>query len=327
VAFLPRVKRWIALTGTPTPNGLKDLWGPLYFVDQGARLGKSFTAFQDRWFGFAPGRKQQFAERVLLPHAEAEIRAAIADVCFTIDMRDWFDLREPIVNKIYVDLPPEARKQYAQLEREMFTQIDGHDITAVSAAAKSVKALQLCSGACYVNGTNTEWVEAHDEKIEALRSVVEEAAGAPLLVAYNFRSDLSRLLLHFPTARHLDANPQTIKDWNAGKIPILLLHPASAGHGISLQEGGHTLVFFAIDWNLETHQQVIERIGPMRQMQSGFDRPVFLHYLLARNTIDETVLKRLESKASVQQIFLEALDEYCKATTQPETRREHVSAE
>lgn len=312
VAFLPRVKRWIGLTGTPTPNGLKDLWGPLFFVDQGARLGKSFTAFQDRWFGFAPGRERRFAERVLLPHADVEIQAAIADVCLTLDMRNWFDLKTPIVNTIFVDLPPEARQQYARLEHEMFTQIDGHDITAVSAAAKSVKALQMVSGACYVGESNEQWVEVHDEKIEALRSVVEESAGAPLLVAYSFRSDLSRLLSAFPTARHLDADPQTIRDWNARKIPILLLHPASAGHGISLQEGGHTLVFYAVDWNLETHQQVIERIGPMRQMQSGFDRPVYLHYIIARKTVDETVLKRLTTKASVQQAFLEAMDEYRK---------------
>ena len=316
VAFLPRVKRWINLTGTPVPNGLAGLWAQLFFVDRGARLGKSYTAFESRWFGFK--RKQDAhgykpgAERILLPHAEAEIRALIADVCFTLDMRDWVDLREPLVNRIYIDLPPDARRRYNEFEREMFTRIEGHEITAGNAAVKSMRALQLCNGVVYVNGSNDEWVTEHDEKIEALRSVVEEAAGAPVLVSFTFRSDLARILSSFPAARHLDSDPQTIKDWNEGRIPILVAHPQAAGHGISLQDGSNILVFYSIDWNLETHQQMVERIGPMRQMQAGHNRPVFLHYILARNTVDETVMKRLTTKASVQQTFLDAMDAYNK---------------
>ncbi|MFM2005455.1 MAG: hypothetical protein RLZZ09_1110, partial [Pseudomonadota bacterium] len=186
-----------------------------------------------------------------------------------------------------------------------FTEIKGEEIEAVSAAAKSIKCLQLANGALYTD--DGSWVEAHTEKIEALRSIVEEAAGAPVLVAYHFKSDLARLKHAFPQARHLDANPQTIRDWNAGKIPMLLAHPASAGHGLSLQDGGNILVFFGLWWDLEQHLQIIERIGPTRQAQSGHDRPVFIHYLVAERTVDELVLARLTTKKTIQEILLEAM--------------------
>ena len=320
VMFLPVVQRFIGLTGTIVPNGLGDLWGPMYFVDQGARLGKSFTAFEARWFGFerkadAYNGKKFFAKRVLFPHSEAEINAAVADSCFTLDAREWFDVAEPIVNKIYIDLPPDARRQYAQLEKEMYTSVEGHAITAVSAATKSIKAQQFCSGSIYVNGSNEEFVEVHDEKLDALHSIVEENPGLPILVAVNFRSDFVRLERRFPHARRLDPDPRTIAQWNAGEIPLLLAHPASAGHGLNLAEGSNTLVFFSVDWNLENHLQVIERIGPVRQKQAGYDRPVFLHFILARNTVDETIMKRLTSKASVQQCFLEAMLEFNRKGT------------
>ena len=129
----------------------------------------------------------------------------------------------------------------------------------------------------------------------------------PVLVAYHFRSDLTRLRKAFPAGRHLDKDPQTIRDWNAGRIPVLFAHPASAGHGLSLQDGGNILVFFSLNWNLEEHLQIIERIGPTRQMQAGYDRPVFIHYLVARDTIDELVLARIETKREVQDLLLEAM--------------------
>ena len=227
VAFLPRVKRWINLTGTPVPNGLQDLWGQLYFIDKGARLGVSFKAFEDRWFGFeriadARNPRKFYASRVPKPHAEAEINAAISDVCFTLDPKEWFDLKEPIVNTIKVKLPDEARGHYRKMAKEMFAVIDEHTIIAVAAAAKAIKCLQLAAGAVYVGENNEKWIEVHDEKIEALRSVVEEAAGAPVLVAYHLRSDLDRILAAFPHARHLDANPKTITDCGcATRIGIL----------------------------------------------------------------------------------------------------------
>jgi len=207
-----------------------------------------------------------------------------------------------------VTLPPKARKHYKDMEKEMFTSLDsGHEVEAFNAAAKTQKCLQIANGAMYVGEGAVEWRELHKAKIEALDSIVEEAAGMPVLVAYNFRSDLSRLLKAFPQGRHLDKNPQTIRDWNEGKIPLLFAHPASAGHGLNLQDGGNILVFFAVNWNLEEHLQIIERIGPTRQMQAGHDRPVFIHRILAKGTVDELVLERLETKREVQDILLDAM--------------------
>ena len=206
-----------------------------------------------------------------------------------------------------MDIPPAARKHYDEMERAMFTEIAGNEIEAFGAAARTQKCQQICNGAAYLNGSNTEWQVLHDSKLDALESIVEEASGMPILVAYQFKSDLARLKKRFPKSRDLDADPKTIKDWNAGKIQLLLAHPASAGHGLSLQDGGNILVFFAVDWNLENHLQITERIGPVRQMQSGHDRNVFIYRILARDTVDELVLERLKTKRSVQELLLEAM--------------------
>lgn len=300
VAF--KSDRFIGLTGTPAANGIQSLWGSSWFLDAGVRLGRSFNAFSQRWFtktwdgwGLDP-----------LPHAQKEIEEKLSDICISIKLPG---LEEPIKNKIEVTLPDKVKKQYKQMEKEMFLELEGHDITAVHAAAKTMKLLQLTAGSMYVGEDNKETVEVHDEKIKALGEVIEEANGMSVLVAYHFRSDLARLITAFPTGRHLDKNPQTIKDWNAGKIPVLFAHPASAGHGLSLQHGGNILCFFSLNWNLEEHMQIIERIGPARQKQSGYDRPVYIHYLIAKGTVDEMVYKRLESKREVQDILLEALKE------------------
>ena len=298
-----KIKRLIELTGTPASNGLKDLWGQAWFVDAGVRLGRTYTAFTSRWFQTAPNG----FGLVSLPHAQKEIQDRLHDVCLTIEAKDWFDLRTPITNNIFVTLPPKARKHYKEMEKEMFTELEGHEIEAFNAAAKTQKLLQCANGAMYVGEGALAWKEVHKAKLEALESVIEEAAGMPVLVAYHFRSDLARLLKAFPQGKHLDKNPQTIKDWNDGKIPVLFAHPASAGHGLNLQDGGNILVFFAVNWNLEEHLQIIERIGPTRQLQSGHDRPVFIHRILAKGTADEMVLERLETKREVQAILLDAM--------------------
>lgn len=302
-----KVKRFVALSGTPAPNGLQDLWALAWFIDKGERLGLSFSAFENRWFGFQRGVNPLFAKRVPFLHAQDEIQAKLRDVCLTLSVKDWFDIAEPIVNTIRVTLPPKARQHYREMERDLFTNLAGHEIEAFSAAAKTMKTLQMANGAAYVGDSNTQWEVLHDEKIEALRSIIEEASGASVMVAYHFRSDLARLQKAFPEARVLDNDPKTITQWNAGEISILLTHPASAGHGLSLQHGGNILVFFSLNWNLEEHLQVIERLGPVRQKQSGYDRPVFLHYIIATDTIDESVLDRLRNKRSVQDVLLEAL--------------------
>jgi SNF2 family DNA or RNA helicase len=305
-----RIKRLIELTGTPASNGLKDLWGQAWFIDAGNRLGRTFSAFSQRWFQTA---RDGFGLEPMR-HAQAEIQDKLRDVCLTIEAKDWFDLKEPVINDIMVTLPPKARKHYKDMEKEMFTSLDsGHEIEAFNAAAKTQKCLQIANGAMYVGEGAIEWRELHKAKIEALDSILEEAAGMPVLVAYNFQSDLARLLKAFPQGKHLDKNPQTIRDWNAGKIPVMFAHPASAGHGLNLQDGGNILVFFAVNWNLEEHLQIIERIGPTRQMQAGHDRPVFIHRILAKGTVDELVLERLETKREVQDILMDAMKRRKKA--------------
>ncbi len=292
--------RWVNLTGTPAPNGLQDLWGQTWFLDGGARLGRTYTSFKERWF--APSHNGYGLEP--FPHAQREIEERLGDICLTI--RDGLQLDAPIVNELYVDLPRKARELYRDMEKTMFAEIAGHEVEALNAASRTMKCLQLANGAAYVDEEGT-WAEVHQEKIDALADVIEEAAGAPVLVAYHFKSDLSRLRRAFPGARVLDTDPETIRQWNAGRIPILLAHPASAGHGLNLQDGGNILAFFSVNWNLEEHDQIIERIGPARQKQAGHDRPVFIHYILARGTVDELVLERLRSKRAVQDLLLEAM--------------------
>lgn len=297
------VKRFVQLTGTPSPNGLIDLWGQAWFLDAGVRLGRTFSAFTGRWFRPA----HNGYGLVALPFAQEEIQDKLRDLCLTIDAADHFDLKLPIVNNIYVEMPPKARSLYRDMEKDMFMTLGQHEVEAFGAAAKTIKCLQIASGAAYVGESNTDWEELHDAKLQALESIVEEAAGTPVLVAYHFKSDLARLLKSFPQGVELNSDPRTIKDWNAGKIPVLFAHPASAGHGLNLQDGGNILVYFSHWWNLEERMQILERIGPTRQMQAGYDRPVFVHNIIARDTVDEMVIERTESKREVQDILLGAM--------------------
>lgn len=301
-----KVSRFIELTGTPSPNGLQDLWGQLWFLDRGERLGRTFSAFTNRWFQAIPGDNGYHQIRPL-PFAQVQIEDAVRDLCLSLDARDWFDMDEPIVNVVRVPLPAKARTLYRNMERELYMQIDEHEVEAFTAATRTIKCLQLASGAAYVGEDSSQWVEVHDAKLQALDSIIEEAAGMPVLVAYHFKSDLARLHKAFPKGRHLDQDPQTIRDWNAGKIPVLFAHPASAGHGLNLQDGGNILVFFSHWWDLEQFQQIVERIGPTRQKQAGHDRPVFIYHIVAEDTVDELVMARRESKREVQDLLLEAM--------------------
>jgi SNF2 family DNA or RNA helicase len=303
--YAHQTPRYIGLTGTPAANGLQDLWALAWFVDKGERLGLTYKAFTDRWFqtiGTAAG----FNLIKPLAHAQAEIEDKLKDICLSIDLAGHIDLKEPVVNTISVELPAKARKIYRDMEREMFAEIrKGKDIAAFSAAAKTMKCLQLANGAVYTDEAGN-WEDIHDAKLDALESIIEEASGAPVLVAYHFKSDLARLQKRFRRGRVLDAEPKTIRDWNAGKIPVLFAHPASAGHGLNLQDGGNILAFFSLNWNLEERLQIIERIGPARQAQAGHDRPVFIHNIIARDTIDELVLQRMEGKKEIVDLIMEA---------------------
>lgn len=296
------VKRFIQLTGTPSPNGLKDLWGQAWFLDAGERLGRTYGAFTERWFqkdftgyGISP-----------LPFAQEQIHDALKDLCLAFNPHDWFDLNAPIHTVIEVELPARARQLYRNMEKEMFAMIGEHGIEARNAAARTGKCLQLANGAAYIDDKQN-YKEIHDAKVQALDSIIEEAGGAPVLVAYHFKSDLARLQLAFPQGRALDADPLTIRQWNEGRIPVLFAHPASAGHGLNLQDGGNIIAFFGHNWNLEERDQIIERIGPVRQLQAGHDRPVFIYDIVARDTVDELVLARHTTKRAVQDLLLEAL--------------------
>lgn len=304
-----KVSRFIELTGTPSPNGLQDLWGQAWFLDKGVRLGRSFGAYKSRWFqSIQVGADRNAVRLDPLPFAQEQIEDRLRDLCLSLDPRDYFDIADPIVHTIRVELPTKARRLYRDMEREMFLALDsGVEVEAFNAASKTIKCLQLANGAIYTDGTGESWAEVHDVKLQALDDVIEEAAGMPVLVAYHFKSDLARLLKAFPKGRHLDQDPQTIRDWNAGKIPVLFAHPASAGHGLNLQDGGNILAFFGHWWDLEQYQQIIERIGPTRQAQAGYDRPVFIYHIVAADTVDETVMARRESKRAIQDLLLEAM--------------------
>lgn len=303
---LTKTKRFVNLSGTPAANGLEQLWGQAFFLDSGRRLGTSFTAFSHRWFRSVPGSSREQARITPLPYADEQIRAAIKDITMAVEAKDHFDLPPLIENTIYVELPPAARKHYKQIEKEFFTEIQGHAIEAFSAGAKSQKALQLAAGAAYTDDEGS-WVSVHDEKLDALGSIVSEAAGMPVLVFYHFKSDLARIRKAFPKAEHLGTNPKTIEAWNAGQIQMLLAHPQSAGHGLSLQHGSNICCFFTTSWSLETDSQAIERLGPTRQAQSGYNRPVFVHRIVAKDTLDEVVVARLKTKASVQDALMAAM--------------------
>jgi len=300
--------RFIELTGTPSPNGLIDLWGQAWFLDRGERLGRSFRGFTDRWFrSERVGADPHAVKLEPYPHARGEIENRLRDLCLSLDARDWFDIREPIVTTIEVDLPDAVRKLYNDMEREMFMSLQDNDIEAFNAASRTIKCLQIANGAVYVDEAASAYEEVHDAKLQALEEVIEEAAGMPVLVSYHFKSDLARLQKAFPKGRVLDKDPQTIDDWNAGEIPLLFAHPASAGHGLNLQDGGNILAFFGHWWNLEEFQQIVERIGPTRQAQAGHDRPVFIYHIIARDTVDELVMARRESKREVQDLLLDAM--------------------
>lgn len=300
------------LTGRPAPNGIGGLWGQLWYIDQGLRLGRSFSAFENRWFGYTragqaiSAGKGGFVQRTAFPYAQAEIQDLIKDVCLTVDPKDWFDVKEPVVRRIEVTLPSAARKAYREMEKEYFTRIDGHEIEAFAAAAKSMKCIALASGSIYVDGGTTDWVVTHDEKILALRSILEEASTS-VLVSYFFVSNLKRLLKAFPEGADLSTKAG-MAAFKAGEASIGFGHPQSMGEGTNdLEKVSNIAVFFDQWWDMDKRDQFIGRIGPTRQKQAGLDRPVFVYDIVAKGTLDEDVLERHASKRSVQDILLDAM--------------------
>jgi hypothetical protein len=241
-----------------------------------------------------------------MPHSKQEIDDLLKSTCLTIDPKDYFDLRDPIVSTVEVRLPAAARAIYKELENELFaTLASGETIEVLSAQALSNKCLQIANGAVYTE--YPAWATVHDEKIEAIRSILAESGAQPILLSYSFKSDLARIKAAFPRAVELKT-VEGMRAFRAGDAPIGLAHPASLGHGIDgLQNVTNILVRFGHSWNFGAELQMLERIGPMRQMQAGLDRPVFVYDIVAKGTLDEVVIDSRASKRNAQEGLLEAM--------------------
>ena len=296
---------YIGLTGTPVANGLMGLWGIMWFVDQGYRLGRNISRYKDRWFYHT--NNGYYTQYVPKDFALTQIKDFIQDVCLSIEGNSSFELDEPQIIDVPITLTGKALKIYKDFENKMFLELENGQVSASNAAVLSNKCIQIASGALYLDSTDKEYEEIHEEKLDALSEIIENSGGSHILVCCHYTFDFERVRSRFPAAVRLGTDEQTINDWNAGKIPLLLMHAQSAGHGLNLQHGGNIIVFYSTWWNLEHYQQAIERIGPARQKQSGYNRPVFIYRIVARDTVDEFVMHRLESKASVQELLLAAL--------------------
>lgn len=307
--YAPRTPYWTNLSGTPAPNGLKDLWGQHWYIDFGATLGRSYDAFTKRWFYQRRGTNREQAVFDPMPHAFDEITRRMKPTTISLDAYDFYDIKKPREVNMMVELPEAAMRLYKQMEREALIKLGTEKtITAVNAGVATNKCRQIASGHLFDEDGTVHHI--HDAKLDMLDSLFESMSGAPLLVAYHYKPDLQAILKRFRFAEVLPSGgkQQEVEDrWNEGRIPMLLVHPASAGHGLNLQYGGHNLCIYTPDWDLELYQQIIERIGPMRQMQAGLDRLVNVYRLVAERTFDQVITDQiLPGKDTVQAAFIKA---------------------
>lgn len=295
----PMVIRIVGLTGTPAPNTLLDLWPQMYLMDMGQRLGRFIGGFRDRFF--LPDKRNREIIYSYKPREGAEdaIYALISDICISMKAADYLDMPERIDNRIEVSMSPKERKLYDDFQKDMVLSIDDEELDAANAAALSNKLLQMANGAVY--GEDKKIIPIHDRKLDALEDLVEAANGKPLLVAYWYKHDLQRIKARFKNARCIDT-AKDIDDWNAGKIPLALIHPASAGHGLNLQDGGCTIVWFGLTWSLELYQQLNARLW-----RQGQKHTVVIHHIVTKGTHDEDVMWALENKDTRQSALIEAV--------------------
>ncbi|ODA08712.1 DEAD/DEAH box helicase [Paenibacillus polymyxa] len=302
----PLVQRVIGLTGTPTPNGLEDLWSQIYLIDQGERLGKTITGFRDRYL--SPGQRDRNNGNVVYdwkpkPEAENTVYSKIEDIAVSMKAEDWLDMPERIDRVVPVKLSDKARAQYEQLEEDLLIPFLGGDVVANTAAVLSNKLLQMANGAVYDETRGVR--EIHEAKLDALEDIMEAANGHPVLLFYAYKHDLDRIQERFKQVRTLrkgSEGTKDIADWNAGKIPLLAVHPASAGHGLNLQDGGNLIVWFGLNWSLELYQQANARLH-----RQGQQRSVIVHHLVTEGTMDEDVMAALDSKAVGQDALMAAV--------------------
>ena len=297
----PLVKRFVGLTGTPAPNGLIDLWPQIYLLDGGERLGRTVTGYREKYF--LPDKRNQMMVYTwkLKEGAEDAIYEKLSDICVSMKAKDYLELPERMDNVIPVELPKKAKEKYDRLEKELILSIEEVDVLAGSAAVLANKLLQVANGAVY--DEDGEVKPIHDEKLKALDELMEAASGKPVLVFYGYQHDKDRLLHHLKKLKpRLLQSDQDIKDWNQGKVQVLLAHPASAGHGLNLQTGGNIIIWFGLTWSLELYQQANARLWRQGQKQT-----VVIHHIIAKDTIDERVMKALEDKDVSQAALIEAV--------------------
>lgn len=290
----PKIKRFVGLTGTPAPNSLIDLWPQIYLMDGGKRLETSQTKFKDRYFRPDKQNGPIVYSWALRPNAEEEIYQKIDDICISMKAKDFLNLPPRTDNIVTIKLSD--MRAYKQFEKDLVLELEDQEVTASNSAVLANKLLQMANGAIYDDEKNV--ISIHDDKLEALEDIVEDSQGQPILVFYQYKHDLERLKKKFPQAEELT----TVDKWNSGKIPMLLCHPQSAGHGLNLQKGGHIIVWFGLTWSLEYYQQANARLD-----RQGQTEPVIIHHLVAEGTVDEKVLSILQGKEKNQNALLEAV--------------------
>lgn len=301
--IMPKVSRFVGLTGTPAPRNYTDLWPELYLMDRGERLGRTLTEFHSRYFRAGKSNGHVVYEWNLIPGSERKIYNAIGDICMSLKAEDWLRLPKRSDIMVDVDLPASMMKEYKQFEREKILELENdHTIVGSNAGVIMGKLLQYASGMIYDD--DQEAVKIHDYKLEALSDLVIAANGKPLLVFYYFKFDFERIKNTFKDLEVRSLEDQSdVTDWNEGKIDMLLVHPASVGHGLNLQDGGNAIIWYTLpNWNLELYQQANARLH-----RQGQKKPVFIYHLISKGTVDEDVMRSLEQKDTSQQALMAAL--------------------
>jgi len=294
----PKVKRIVGLTGTPSGNGLMDLWAEIGVLDMGQRLGRFITHYRNSFFTPDKRNQQIVFSYKPLPGAENEIYRRISDITISMKNTDYLKMPECVINEIPVRLSDKEKKVYDTMKQDLILSLEGQEIDAGSAASLSNKLLQMANGAVYTDDGSV--VSIHDRKLDALEDLIEAANGKPVLIAYWYKHDLNRILERFP-AEKLDSS-DSIKRWNDGEIQLAVIHPASSGHGLNLQAGGSTLVWFGLTWSLELYQQTNARLWRQGQKDT-----VVIHHIITKGTIDEQVMKALRLKDKTQTALIDAV--------------------
>ncbi len=294
----PKVKRIVGLTGTPSGNGLMDLWAEFRVLDMGERLGRYITHYRNRFFVPDKRNQQMVFSYKPIPGAEDEIYRLISDITISMKSGDYLKMPECIINEVPVTLSDEEWSIYDDFREDMVVALKDDEIDAVNAASLSGKLLQMANGAVY--NEEKEVVHIHDRKLDALEDLIEGANGKPVLIAYWFNHDLERIKKRF-SVREIKTS-KDIRDWNNGEIPVAVIHPASAGHGLNIQFGGSTIIWFGLTWSLELYQQTNARLW-----RQGQNNTVVIHHIIAKNTIDEDVMKALRKKEKVQSALIDSV--------------------